>query len=718
MVKEKNCNKEKAERVYYNNAKIKNLCVKNLNAQTLSADIANFQVLGADNADIKNLTVQTINGQSFEKPVCDSYLNVESSIDPVEFVEIEGSISNNVLTVSQIFSGNIAVGQYLLAQGITLGTLIVGVQGNNYLLNNNLQLSNRLITLYVKPVKDGVNEEVMNGLWDNTLFNLQDVLIPNLQCGRARNQSISDFYNCNICPPSALSGCDFDGNASITGSLTGNVLTISSLLSGTIQLGQVLVGENIKTETTIVGILVPNQSYRISIPQNLSNRSFLLLSNCPQTDCPTVPMKIYGIETITPGIWDSVCGLNKVLSTLSYNLDVINRSINLSERAVAVFLQVGWIENNIFTLREIDLGIRQFNPSLAAVLGEQFSANLILPSALMERVIAAMPPIIPNNSAAVQLVVYVEDGIQIFSPPMSERIREFARLDQNPTPNVAYTYFNSFLAVTLITQNSQNPYLIPMDMKMVRLTGIGGGGGGGSAISLSVIAPVARNAYYPGGGGARGFQVDSVVVDVVQTGARFISFTIGNGGVADTDGGFTTFTFLDQNQNPIAGLTYTAQGGGAGQKGVDHTIFNSSGNGGNGSFGGGGGAISPWGSNPRPGIGGSVGGHDGTNEKGGDGGAANITETPGIGGVYPPESFSNDPYSGYGANGGGGGGGGGNGGGNGGGVGHTNGYDAQRNTGAGGGGAAGFAVQGGYNNEPPASGGKGAAGFIYFSGTR
>ena len=714
----------KKSKVQFENAKIKNLCAKNIVAQTLSAEIAGFKTLAADNADIKNITASTINGKLVDKPICSPGFNVESNLTPLDVAQIIGSISEKILTISQQLTGQVKIGQYLLGKNVTLGTYIVGKQGDNYLLNNDHNIVNTRIDLYTKPVEKGYNSEVLTGLWDNTIFNLQDVLIPNLQCGRSRNKSISDFYNCKTCPPISYGNCEISGNATITGNIQGNILNVTSISQGKIEIGQVLISQKVENETAILQVITPNLTYRVSVSQILPESELLLVSNCPTVEniCETVPMKIYGIETVVPGIWDPVCGINKVLSNLAYNLDVINRSKDLSEKVVAVLLQVAWIENGIFTLRQVNLGLKQFGPSLAAVLGEQLSANLILPTNLINRVILAMPPVVSDNSAAVQLVVYIEEGIEVFTPPVSTFKRRNVDNTNNTNVSASYAVNNSPNVIKLL-KSDPSPFKIADGVKSINITAFGGGGGGGKAVLLRLGIIIADGINVPGGGGGSGYQTNILHTDVSQIGAKYLSYTIGSGGSSDKDGEDTIFSLLDENKNQIPGLSWTAKGGEKGGQGTDRVTYNQSGNGGNGEYGGGGGQTPGKGNSPAAGNGGSSkagqlfdDGKPGNNIKGGDGGSFSAdnfscrlcVSTPGIGGTFP--------YSG--GDGGGGGGGGGNGGGNGGSKSSPNGSPAVQNSSSGGGGASGVVTGStGYYGDIAiyASGGNGADGYIYVS---
>lgn len=65
-------------------------------------------------------------------------------------------------------------------------------------------------------------------------------------------------------------------------------------------------------------------------------------------------------------------------------------------------------------VQEIVIGNKQFYPTIDDLYGEMFSGDAYVDTDLAELAAAAMPD--PNNSAAVQLVFFVEEGLTIWSP--------------------------------------------------------------------------------------------------------------------------------------------------------------------------------------------------------------------------------------------------------------------------------------------------------------
>lgn len=579
-----------------------------------------------------------------------------------------------------------------------------------------------------QPANDGrYNQVVLNRLWEETLF-YQKVVQDDINCGRLRERMILDFYKCQVCPP--VSECTITGGATIVGSINNNVLTITDIISGNVSLGQVLVGPKIKQETTIIMEIVKNITYKINIEQTLAEETILLVPNCPESPCILVPLKIYGIQTVPPGIWDPLCKQNNIAASIAYNLDVINRSIDLSTKVVSVIVQVGWIDPTSqtpdkFATRQIDLSNRQFGASLAVVFGEKFSSNILLSTLLMEEIVIAMPPFVDTNNAAVQVVVYTEEGIEVFVPPQPRSIPDVGNTTDNTdialTSRTIPTNHNGNVSVSFVgsdcpncvtlTENTENPWPIPSGVKCINLGGFGAGGGGG--ISGTKDSLITDSGRLPGGGGGSGFFRGTPAIDLSQhPTARFVKYEIGKGGDPFQNGFPTKFSIVDANQNPLLNLSWQANGGNAGGTVQDLVAIVKSGNGGSGYYGGGGGGRGP-NVGPFPSQTGDGGGGQAINGSGQNGFNNGVNDVGGSGGGHflvnnslkyfgaPGGSYSGTPRAF-----GGGGGGGGQGGGSGGGNGHTNGFDATPASSGGGGGAAAM---------EDALPGKGGSGYIELS---
>jgi hypothetical protein len=651
------------------NLKVKNGCFQNLKTKDLNSTNAEILNSNVQNSNVQNLNVQNLNVQN-----------------------INGKKINC----------------------------------NNFLIN----FSANIDTNFPPINNDNFNSIVWDGLINESIFTLNDILIPNLSCGRFRNYLINNFY----CPqpnclPNDYSGCIGTGYYQVNGEINGDILTIDTELNEFNSYS--VIGRKVKQNTIIKEKITAN-TYRVSISQNLSFRNLLIISNCPETDCQNVSMEIYGTYTIPIAKWDNVCHSSQVASSISYNLDVINRSINLSERAVAVLIQIAWIDptTEILNIRQIDLSIKQFKPSLAAVLGENMSSNILLPTELIK----SIDNLISNTyrEAAIQLVVFIEDGIEVFTPPTPRDLQQIIG-------NVSGAYSpndNKYIVITSASNSIsvENEFsllgveniTVTENIKGLNITCYGGGGGGGRNGNLSYSGS-SLVAIYPGGGGGSGC-ISNGIASIIP-GTYRLNYSLGRGGKGgtrffniDAKNGETTSCSLADNNNNIV-FKLQAEGGNAGGFPTDRVFWNQSGDGGNGNSGGGGGGVNfQAGTNPRVGNAGagnncisgnntSQDGQPGNSFTGGDGGFDNFGPG-GKGGFVPAFDGTSSNIKNCG---GGGGGGGGFGGGNGGfGDGSVivedsdstlNGADAKPDSSSGGGGA-------GASLSTNIKGGEGGGGYI------
>lgn len=177
--------------------------------------------------------------------------------------------------------------------------------------------------------------------------------------------------------------------------------------------------------------------------QDLQNRlyqgrtnlnSFLTSYPCP-TSCPppttsVVPMNVYG--ALTKPIFERMscgdqCGCDKVnylnnfTSAMNFNLQAyynLEETQAVDARVVSVLIQVGYIDPESppndpqVIITEVFVANKQFYPTLDTEYGENFANKISIPSDLVASAAFAMPD--PNNTAAVQMVVYKEQGICIW----------------------------------------------------------------------------------------------------------------------------------------------------------------------------------------------------------------------------------------------------------------------------------------------------------------
>ena len=223
-----------------------------------------------------------------------------------------------------------------------------------------------LVDPLVYPEGSGFNRQVWDGLVAETELH-QTELAQRLQCGRLQEKYIQDLFGCQVCPPNELQNC-----------------------TPTCQTEGNFAKQNRKEGEDVCA--------------------------CPEEvgECPSIPLRIFGIKTVLPVIVKT-CGSSveqqntQLISSISYNLDVTNVTGTLATRVVTVLAQVGYLdETGTFVYEEIDFGNRQFGPTLDTAYGEKYTGAVILDSDLM-RFVATYP----NSGALVQLVVFAEEGVEI-----------------------------------------------------------------------------------------------------------------------------------------------------------------------------------------------------------------------------------------------------------------------------------------------------------------
>lgn len=595
--------------------KVRDLCVKRLNtvdikSKTIEGVKGIFDNLIVENSTINNLHVTSINGTNVN---CDnSRFNIIGTITPVQYIN--------------------------------------GVPQ--------------------QPVNQGnFNQSVLNDLWDlNLLANVSTNL--DADSGRLRNAILSNFYGCTGCPAPNLSNClcPIPGYAVFTGSIasntsgaTGTILKVTAMSNesftdclpniGTIEIGQTIFLQN--TNQTLLNSTIIAQisgvtggvgTYLISnnfndYSQNVPSQKMLSLSNLTINDCVNTPLRIYGVETLPVSQINGNCPLN-IISAIAYNLNIVNKT--LDTKIAAVYVQVGWQVPQVTgatgttNVQGISIDTRQFDPSILS-FGEQMNNNVLLPTDLINS-IAVYNMFTNFANAVVQLVVYVEDGLEVIIPESGSAINSSSSVEKKATTKVVQNVGSNFAAaydsgdVGIVLA----PIPIPENAKTMRFNAFGGGGGGGGG----------TNYFYAGGGGGGGSghplneTGQEIIINLTQDAFRTMNVILGRGGPHETDGGTTTITLIGLTST----ASYAAQGGKAGSSASG--LF--TGKGGDGYFGGGsGGKVGSYINNGGSGSqgspcadgtdGGSITGDGGdggyiTCGQGGQGGAAICIENCGGGG--------------------------------------------------------------------------------------
>ncbi len=245
-------------------------------------------------------------------------------------------------------------------------------------MNTRIQIVDYGPTGPIKPTNPNFNQTVWDALWENTLLQINGPeecpslgLQGRLHCGRMTKRYNLQQYGCEICPDE-FPGCDpVPASEGPTG--------CSTCYDGFIQVCSVCSDE---------------------------------------TECPKIPQRILGVQTFQPSTFQE-CGGNivtQLLSSVSYNLNVLNVAETLGTRVVTVMIQGAYLDGDNGEIVQIDFSNRQFETTLDTLYGEKYAANITLPTSIME--------VINNNFGAIQVVIYIEQGIEIqVLPPPSLRIK-------------------------------------------------------------------------------------------------------------------------------------------------------------------------------------------------------------------------------------------------------------------------------------------------------
>ena len=310
-----------------------------------------------------------------------------------------------------------------------------------------------------QPANPGnFNQSVLDQLWQLNLL-ADGVTELDAANGRLRNLILSNFYNCVTCPSVDTSSCSCPTPtyAVFTGSISGNQLTVSVIqnvsysncapFQGTIQIGQRVYGQ---TQQFLNSVIVSQVSgatggvgvYQIENDFNdyseiVPSETMLSISDLGTDDCLQVPLRIYGLETLSVGPIDS-CG--HLTSAIAYNLNIANKT--LGTKLAAVYVQVGWQAGatGSVNVQGLIIDTEQFDPSILS-FGEQMNNNVLLDSNLIGN-LSLYNTFGGIQNAVLQLVVYVEDGLEVYLPTSSSsQVRaNVVQPAQNTGTNYSVTY--------------------------------------------------------------------------------------------------------------------------------------------------------------------------------------------------------------------------------------------------------------------------------------
>ena len=288
-------------------------------------------------------------------------LSVENDFNVKGNASLKNVTTNNLI-VTESGSFNDLVANEVITDYATINDLQVKIlNGKNLSCEQSFQNKNSPVvtTNPLEYPKDSTfDKKVWDGLVAETLRQKAE-LAERLQCGRLQLRFIQREFGCVPCPPDELDDCfpECDPPAP------------------------------------------PGEVCDCPVPFG---------------ECPSVPLEIFGIESVSP-INEIICGPSQeerstqLVSSISYNLDVTNISGTLATRVVTVLVQAGYLdENGDFVYREIDFGNRQFGATLDTAYGEKYTGTVVLDTGFMQQISTY-----PNSNPIVQLIIFKEDGVAI-----------------------------------------------------------------------------------------------------------------------------------------------------------------------------------------------------------------------------------------------------------------------------------------------------------------
>ena len=141
-------------------------------------------------------------------------------------------------------------------------------------------------------------------------------------------------------------------------------------------------------------------------------------------------VEIVGYKTQVPYV--EGCGVeNQIvnfLSSMSFDFEIANPNNDLNDILMAsIYIQMAWIDQTTtdIIIAELQIGNRQFQASIDwdplnpnSSFGEKFNGTLALNTNLIKEAFTNMPDL--NNTAAIQLVLYAEEGLEVFTPASNQ----------------------------------------------------------------------------------------------------------------------------------------------------------------------------------------------------------------------------------------------------------------------------------------------------------
>ena len=223
---------------------------------------------------------------------------------------------------------------------------------------------------------------------------------------------------------------DFTGSIA-PGDNNKGVLTVDSIADSTrtIELGKDVIGAGV-APNTIIECQISGEpgltgEYRVSVSQTVgkTNLQTVVGTNPVLGPLKPVPLNIFG--TITLPIYDRITcdetgSTEDILNTaVNFNLQtsyLLETTNSTSPRTISVLVQLAYIDadTELPVVEEIFTANRQIGPTIDIFNGENFANTISIPTDLLD--LANRSSLDPTNQGAVQLVIYIEEGLCVRTP--------------------------------------------------------------------------------------------------------------------------------------------------------------------------------------------------------------------------------------------------------------------------------------------------------------
>lgn len=139
---------------------------------------------------------------------------------------------------------------------------------------------------------------------------------------------------------------------------------------------------------------------------------------------PNPGVLITGYKTIEPAVKGCAEGIVNTVNSVGFDFEIVNPNVVLNDILLAsIYIQIAWIEQatDDIIVAELQVGNRQFQASIDSVatasqlpFGEKFNGALQLDTNVLKEALVNMPDL--DNTPGLQLILYIEDGLQVFTP--------------------------------------------------------------------------------------------------------------------------------------------------------------------------------------------------------------------------------------------------------------------------------------------------------------